>query len=170
MLHLIGGLCVITGSAVVGLQMVAQRRKRLEEWKQMLAACRLMERELNCREPDLAELLEELTQQSSGVIRSFFAGCRRAMGELGSRSFASIWRENLSQADLCLRRREQELLAGLWTVLGRYDREVQCAVLGRVAAELEAQLREERSEVQKRNKLYMTLSIAGGMLLVVLAC
>lgn len=74
MLHLIGGLCVITGSAVVGLQMVAQRRKRLEEWKQMLAACRLMERELNCREPDLAELLEELTQQSSGVIRSFFAG------------------------------------------------------------------------------------------------
>ena len=90
MLHLIGGLCVITGSAVVGLQMVAQRRKRLEEWKQMLAACRLMERELNCREPDLAELLEELTQQSSGVIRSFFAGCRRAMGELGSRSFASI--------------------------------------------------------------------------------
>lgn len=51
MLHLIGGLCVITGSAVVGLQMVAQRRKRLEEWKQMLAACRLMERELNCREP-----------------------------------------------------------------------------------------------------------------------
>ena len=55
-------------------------------------------------------------------------------------------------------------------MLGRYDREVQCAVLGRVAAELEAQLREERSEVQKRNKLYMTLSIAGGMLLVVLAC
>lgn len=79
------------------------------------------------------------------------------MGELGSRSFASIWRENLSQADLCLRRREQELLAGLGTVLGRYDREVQCAVLGRVAAELEAQLREERSEVQKRNKLYMTV-------------
>ena len=29
-------LCVITGSAVVGLQMVAQRRKRLEEWSKCL--------------------------------------------------------------------------------------------------------------------------------------
>lgn len=170
MLHLMGGLCVIAGTSGVGLQLVAQRRKRLEEWKQVLSACRLMERELRCREPDLSELLEAAAQHSSGAVGRFFTGCRSQMTELGNRSFAVIWRENLSQANLCLRRREQELLAGLGTILGRYDREIQCTALGRVAEELEAQLREESSEAQKRNKLYMTLSIAGGMLLVVLAC
>ena len=92
------------------------------------------------------------------------------MGELGSSSFVSIWRENLDQANLCLRRQEKDLLAGLGAILGRYDRESQCAALNRVAVELESQLREEDNEAQKRNKLYMTLSIAGGMLLVVLAC
>ena len=170
MLHLMGGLCVIAGSAVIGLQLVAQRRKRLEEWKQILAACRLMERELRCREPDLSELLDEVARQSDGAVGSFFAGCRSRMRELGSCSFASIWRENLNQANLCLRQQEQDLLAGLGAILGRYDRESQCTALNRVATELEAQFREEGNEAQKRNKLYMTLSIAGGMLLVVLAC
>ena len=170
MLHLMGGLCVIAGSAVVGLQLVVQRRRRLEEWKQVLFACRLMERELRCREPNLSELLDEAARQSGGAVGSFFAGCRSRMGELGSSSFVSIWRENLDQANLCLRRQEKDLLAGLGAILGRYDRESQCAALNRVAVELESQLREEDNEAQKRNKLYMTLSIAGGMLLVVLAC
>lgn len=170
MLHLIGGLCVITGSAVIGLQLIAQRRKRLEEGNQLLSACRLMERELRCREPDLSQLLEAAEEQSDSRVRDFFNGCRRHLVELGSRSFDAIWRDNLIRAELSLPRREQELLAGLGSVLGRYDRTVQCTALGQVAAELEEQLRKEGSQAQKRNKLYMTLSIAGGMLLVVLTC
>ena len=169
-LHLIGGLCVITGSAVIGLQLIAQRRKRLEEGNQLLSACRLMERELRCREPDLSQLLEAAEEQSDSRVRDFFNGCRRHLVELGSRSFDAIWRDNLIRAELSLPRREQELLAGLGSVLGRYDRTVQCTALGQVAAELEEQLRKEGSQAQKRNKLYMTLSIAGGMLLVVLTC
>ena len=170
MLHLIGGLCVIAGSAAIGLQLVAQRRRRLEEGRQMHAACRLLERELSCREPDLSELLETAARQSGGPVEAFFTGCRSQLEELGNRPFSSIWKDNLSQAGLSLRRQEQELLAGLGTILGRYDRTVQCRALNRVAAELEEQLREEGSEAQKRAKLYMTLSIAGGMLLVVLTC
>lgn len=170
MLHLIGGICVIAGSAVIGLQLVAQRRRRLGEGKQVLSACRLMERELDCREPDLSELLETAARQSGGAVGVFFTACRSQLEELGNRSFASIWQDNLSRAGLSLRRQEQELLEGLGTILGRYDRTVQCTALSRVAAELEDQLREEGSQAQKRNKLYMTLSIAGGMLLVVLTC
>lgn len=170
MLHLMGGLCVIAGSAVIGLQLVAQHRRRLEEGRQMRAACRLMERELSCREPDLSELLETAARQSSGVVRDFFNACRSQLEELGNRPFAVIWQDNLDQAGLSLRRQEQELLAGLGTILGRYDRTVQCTALGRVAAELEERLQEAESQAQKQNKLYMTLSIAGGMLLVVLTC
>lgn len=170
MLHLIGGICVIAGSAVMGLQVVALRRKRLKELNQFLSACRLMERELNCREPDMAELLERLAEHTDGTVSTFFTECRQEMCDLGSRSFESIWSERLSQTYLRIHRRERELIAALGAVLGKYDRESQCEAINQTALELEEQLHKAREEEQKQTKLYMTLSIAGGMLLVVLTC
>lgn len=170
MLHLVGGLCVLAGSVAIGLQMVVQRKKRLEELRQFLSACRCMERELGCREPDMAELLSRLAEHTEGAVSSFFTACRQELCALGSRSFASIWREQLSHMLLRIRPQEQAQIAALGDILGQYDRESQCVALGRTAAELEAQLHRDQAEEQKQTKLYMTLSIAGGLLLVVLTC
>ncbi len=170
MLHLIGGICVIVGSAAIGLQVITQRRKRLDELNQFLSGCRLMERELSCREPDMADLLDQLAEHSEGMVRSFFITCRQELCDLGSRSFESIWRGGLRKSELCIRRRERTLITALGAILGKYDREAQCAALNQTASALELLLRREQAEEQKQAKLYMTLSIAGGMLLVVLTC
>lgn len=170
MLRLIGGLCVIGGAAVAGVRLVCQRRRQLAEWERFLDACRVMERELRCREPELGPLLERLAEENTGHVRACFAACRRGMETLGQRGFSVIWRESLTGVGLSIPKTELELLLNLGEILGRYDRETQCNALLRVAEESGERLQRAREALRGQDKLYMTLSIAGGILLVVLAC
>ena len=170
MLRLIGALCVIGGAAIEGFRMVSQRRRQLSEWSEMLEAVYVMERELRCREPELEQLLEYLARQKNGPVEACFLACRQGMTALGQHGFAEIWRESLMGAGLSIPGRELEPFLDLGKVLGRYDRETQCAALLRVAEESGERLRRAREALRGQDKLYMTLSIAGGILLVVLAC
>ena len=165
-----GCLCVLAGSGATGWQLLRQRRRGLEEWTELLDALRLMERELRCREPTVPELLETLSQRSGGNVRRWFSACSGSMAELGERPFARLWQESLAAAEFQLPRQEQAMLRNLGEILGRYDRETQCETLLRLTAESEERLRRVRGELQRCGKLYLTISVAGGVLLVVLAC
>ena len=170
MLHLIGGLFVLAGSAAAGLQMTRQRRRKLEEWTEWLDACRAMERELRCREPTLSELLGYLSRHTRGPVQRHFSACQEGLSALGSHPFSFIWQESLNDSGLNLPRQEQERFLRLGDILGRYDRETQCAALTRITVESEDLFRRAQGEQPRQNRLYMTLSVAGGMLLVILAC
>lgn len=170
MLRLMGGFCVLSGSVAAGLRLTLRRRRGLEEWTELLDACRTMERELRCREPTLPELLDTLSRCTGGPVRRHFAACQQGLVHLDSRPFSAIWRESLSDSGLDLPRQDREQFRGLGDILGRYDRETQCAALTRLAEESAERLRRARERQPGRNRLYMTLSAAGGMLLVILAC
>lgn len=170
MLHLIGAACVLAGAAGVGVQRILERRTEQEQLKAFFTAFYWMEQELRCRSPDLTELLRQGAERQTDVASRFFGACRDGMEHLGNRSFSSIWEEHLQKASLSIAASKQEEILLLGTVLGRYDAQTQCAALHRTAQMLETEWTEQKAEVRKRNQLSMTLSIASGLLLVVLAC
>lgn len=170
MLHLIGAACVLTAAAGVGVQRILERKTEQEQLKAFFSSFYWMEQELRCRSPDLTELLRQGAEQRTDVAGCFFSACLEGMDQLGSRSFASIWQEKLQALSLSIADSKQEEISLLGSVLGRYDAQTQCAALHRTAQVLETDWTEQKAEGRKRNQLSMTLSIASGLLLVVLAC
>lgn len=170
MLRLMRGACVIMSAAAVGLRQVKRRRAGQEQRKQLFSTLYWMEQELRCRSSDLAELLRQGARSSKGGSQCFLNTCFAEMNRLGECSFSEIWRKALDEAALELEANEWEEVALLGTVLGSYDLDTQCGALHCTAQLLETHWTEERAVTQKKNELTVTLSVAGGVLLVVLVC
>lgn len=170
MLKGVGAACVLVGAVAVGVQCVRKRQLEQAQLRQFFMACYGMERELRCRSPDLAELLGQASRQTGGLVRQFFQACQAALCQLDARAFDEIWAEQLAKTSFQLNPNAREAVRTIGTVLGRYDTETQCRALQYAGETLEAMWKTGETTLRKRNQLSMTLSVAGGLLVLVLAC
>ena len=79
MLKGVGMACVLAGAVALGVQCVQRRQLEQAQLRQFFTAFYGMERELRCRRPDLAELLEQASRQTGGMVRQFFQACQAAL-------------------------------------------------------------------------------------------
>lgn len=170
MLRLLGSVCVMAGAVSFGGQRVWRRRQEQARLRQFFTALYRVERELRCRSPDLADLLQAAAEETSGMVQRFFRACQSGLDQAEGEAFATIWREGFQQAAFSLPPPVEGLLLSLGGVLGRYDRMTQCQVLRYTAQTLEQRWKTEEATLQKRDQLSMTLSVAGGALVLALAC
>lgn len=170
MLRGVGMACVLAGAVALGVQCVRRRQMEQRQLRQFFTAFYGMERELRCRSPDLAELLRQAAEQANGAVRQFFQSCRDALCQLESHAFGAIWAEQLTQVPFQLPQSDREVLLTVGNVLGRYDTDTQCRALHYAAETLEQAWKTGETTLRKRNQLSMTLSVAGGLLVLVLAC
>ena len=170
MLKGLGMVCVLVGAVAFGVQCVRKRQLEQAQLRQFFNACYGMERELRCRSPDLAELLEQASRQTGGTVRQFFQACQAALCRLDAHAFDEIWTEQLTQTPFQLNTNAREAIRTVGTVLGRYDTDTQCRALRYAGETLEAMWKTGETTLRKRNQLSMTLSVAGGLLVLVLAC
>ena len=170
MLKGLGMACVLVGAVALGVQCVRRRQLEQAQLRQFFTAFYGMERELRCRSPDLAELLEQASRQTGGTARQFFRGCQAALCQLDARSFDEIWAAQLVKTPFQLNPNAQEAVRTAGTVLGRYDTDTQCRALRYAGETLEQMWKNGETTLRKRNQLSMTLSVAGGLLVLVLAC
>lgn len=170
MLKLVGMACVMAGAIGFGGQRVRRRWQEQTQLRQFFTALSSMERELRCRSPDLERLFQQAAAETTGRTRCFFQSCQSQLEQLEERPFATIWKEQFQQAAFPLPASVEPLLLSLGGILGRYDRETQCQTLRNTAQTLEQRWNMGEATLRKRNQLSMTLSIAGGLLILVLAC
>ena len=104
------------------------------------------------------------------MVRQFFQACQAALCQLDAHAFDEIWAEQLTQTPFQLNPNAREAIRTVGTVLGRYDTDTQCRALRYAGETLEAMWKTGETTLRKRNQLSMTLSVAGGLLVLVLAC
>ena len=98
-----------------------------------------------------------------------FAHCRDHLWELGEKSFGQLWREALDgEPDLLLDERESQILLELGEVLGRYDVEGQSGALRNSVLELGRCLAGAEEEQRRLGRVYTTLGLGSGAMLVIL--
>ena len=81
-----------------------------------------------------------------------------------------VWAEQLTKTSFQLNPNAREAIRTVGTVLGRYDTDTQCHALRYTGERLEEMWKTGEMTLRKRNQLSMTLSVAGGLLVLVLAC
>lgn len=169
MLKLAGALLLMAGASCLGFGAAGQLKARVSCLMALCAALEQMERELTFRLTPMPELMGKLAKTAQAPADLFFARCREEMGRLGERSFGQLWRAALEEeTELILEPTERQILASLGDVLGRYDAEGQRLALRTAGTELGECLRRAREERDRLGRVYATLGLGAGAMLVII--
>jgi len=163
MTRLLGAILLFLGATGAGLEGTRRLTARMRTLEDLLHALALMEGELGSRLTPMPELLTLLAKETSPTVRGFFARCGAL---LGSKPFGTVWEESIST--LHIKNEERRALAALGPILGRYDGESQRQALRRCREELEVCLDQAKGDRERLGRLYTTLGVSAGALLVIL--
>ncbi len=169
MLKLLGSLLLMVGAAGLGFGAAAQLQHRVTGLRALVGALEQMERELEFRLTPMPELMARLAREVQPPARYLFSYCREHLDELGARRFGQLWRNALEEnADLALTAQERQIMDGLGDVLGRYDGEGQREALRSAVSQLGECLRRAEGDRDRLGRVYATLGVGAGAMLVIL--
>lgn len=169
MLKLLGALLLMLGASGLGFGAAAQLRARATVLHGLVASLEQMERELTFRLTPMPELLERLSGEKQAPWELFFARCKCGLLHLGERSLGDIWRSALEEGtDLLLGNEERQIMLELGEVVGRYDGEGQQAALERAVSGLEHCWKRAQTEWDRMGRVYSSLGLGAGAMLVIL--
>ena len=156
-----------TGLGLCKSMELSGRLKILERLAQLLL---LLKGEIRCTGASLEDAFLDVAKKMPGEYRLFLEEMAGRIGERSGIAFEVIFRECVFQ---CLPMEkispeEQECLLSLGEKLGYLDKEMQVAQLTLLEEELRERIRELKSGMPKRQKMYQSMGILGGILLAVL--
>ncbi len=169
MLKWIGVVCLLVGSAGLGLAAVRKMDMRVQTLGALIEVLERMERELDFRCSPMKELIAQAARNARAPVDGFLRVCAQNMDALQRGcSFAEVW-ESAARAELtALQPCDFVLLSSLATALGRFDVQSQRRAITSVCAQLAEHRADALAKRQGQGKMYGTLAVAGGMFLAII--
>ncbi len=168
-MKLIGIICLLAGATGIGIAATVQLNYQVTVLRSLKDSLASMERELTFKLMPMTELLRKLGQEASSPSNQFFVRCYEGLDRLGEKTFQEIWCDALDQEEsLSLSGDSRQIMMRLGSVLGRYDSEEQRIALRQAQDELGECLRVADGESRRLGRVYTTLGLGSGAMLVIL--
>ena len=167
MLRLVGAAMLLTASATLGFSAAGALNARVHELESLILSLKTMEWELSDRLTPLPELLRRVTTCTNGTVKELYLLCISGLERRREVPFLRIWREAIQCVPFHLEEQELAQLESLGAVLGRYDAASQCAALRESRVKLNELLKSAREQKEKLGRVYSTMGLASGALLVI---
>ena len=167
-MHVMGALLIGGGVAAIGIGMVLRLYGRVKDLDELILGIETVKRELSASADRLDRVLYTAAESTHGNVRDFFIFCRDALRREETLGFAYLWAEGLSCCSLRLELCDVAAMQALGPVLGRYDAPEQIAALERAVARLDTHLTEAKKQKETLGKVYGTLGVSVGAVLVIL--
>ena len=169
MINIIGAIMLIGAAAAWGVGSVLRLKGRVQNLSSILTALEVMRGEICERLTPMPELLEMLRDESPYPAGLFFEKVRNSMSDLGTYSFAAIWRRSVETTpELLLTEQETQTLAELGFSLGRYDAKEQSNALSYTIRRMEIFLQKAEAQRDKDSKTQAFLGVAAGVFAVII--
>ncbi len=165
----IGSLLIMLGAFGFSMSICREYRMRLILLKRIRSVYEYMEFQISYGKLPIPEILRRLSFKDELCFRQEFGRIAQRM-EDGGQDLAVIWREEL-EAPLKksgLKQQEQEWLLAFPTKQGFLKGQAQAESLGEIRRELEEGIESLQQEQRNRNKMIMSVGVAGGVLLSIL--
>ncbi len=162
----LGAVLLILGAFLLGTRLCRERKRHEALLGELVQALTSMKGELQLRSAPLSELLDR-PGGAKGEAAAFFAAVRAALPQLGEKSFAQLWQQELGCCLPDLDREEKEELERLGQILGRMDLEAEVQALSACLTYLSERLAEERRKAPNDRRVSLGLCLCGGLLLVI---
>lgn len=168
-MKILGVVLLLLGAAGIGVLASAQLRHRVTVLRSLKESFAYMERELSFRCASMGEMMGYLGKCGPAPAKLLFARCYGGLVSGQKPNFQDLWNRSVAcEETLSLCAKGVGVLGELGSVLGRYDSEDQCKALKRAQDELGECLQMAENECRRLGKVYTTLGLGSGIMLVIL--
>ena len=168
MLRFLGAVLLMGGASAIGFSAAAHLRARVACLRAFTGAVEYLEREMAFRLTPIPLLFDMLARSASAPAAGFFARCSRELERIGEKPLNLLWREALEKSSLPIEDDEEQVLAELGDVLGRYDGDAQREAFALAHARLDRMLERAEEERDRLEKVYGALGLSAGAFLLLL--
>ena len=166
MLRLVGCVFVIGGCTGIAGVMCRDLGCRLTMLKGMRSIYENMKYYISYQKASIPEMIRRLSEREKEPFAETFRGIYEEICD-GGTDFPSVWTKNMREMLLKtpLRVQEKKMLLDFPTCLGFMEENAQARALDELLRELTIKIEELEGEQKSKNKMIMSLGMAGGIVL-----
>lgn len=164
-----GVILVMLGSIGIAYGICREYQTRLLLLKQIRSSYAYIQYEMAYGKTPIPQILLKLAEKQEGCFQEEFLQVAEEMQTTGE-DFTVIWNRVFAKAleHTVLKKREQEMLLCFADKQGLARDEAQARTLDELLLELTRYIEEVQEEQKSRNKVVMSIGMAGGLLLCIL--
>lgn len=165
----IGSILILISTTWIGFELAKKVRERPKQLRQLKVGLQSLEAEIMYGLIPLDEAFKHLGSQLQGPVAHFFLQVSTEL-EASAASVQEAWEHSLSEllSSSAFQKSELEIMRQFGATLGRHDRENQQNQIRLTLAHLERELSEANEAQSKYEKMYKSLGVLIGLLLIIL--
>ncbi|MBP1989051.1 stage III sporulation protein SpoIIIAB [Paenibacillus eucommiae] len=170
MLKFIGAICILGAAAMLGFVQALHYARRPKQIRQMIGALQRMETEIIYALTPLPEAFATLGRQTAEPLSTLFKATSEGLQSSAGHSTRDVWQLAVKETwqRSSMKQSEQEIVLQLGHVLGMSDRNDQVKHLRLAVSQLQAEEADSRDEQQRYEKMWKSLGLLIGALIVIL--
>ncbi len=170
MLKFVGGVLIIGAATLFGFLKAAHYIRRPKQIRSLISALGRMETEIMYALTPLPEAFASLSKQVAEPLSSLFRITSERLLKSDGKSTREIWQWSVNDVwtRTSMKQAEQEVVLQLGAVLGLTDRSDQIKHLRLAISQLQTEETESREEQRRYEKMWKSLGVLIGALIVIL--
>ena len=163
MLKVLGSICVLGTSALLGIQKGAEIQRVYEELLYLQRLLYQMQSEIRYLRAPLGDIAGRIGRESRDPYKKWLLSLEREMKRRDGKSFSTLWEQGVRKhlGDLHFPEREISRLCALGSQIGNADMEFQMRTLSLYQEQLAQTLEELRRTIDGKVKLLSLIHIFG---------
>lgn len=170
MIKIIGACFIILASSWIGFEIARSYRERPQQIRQLRSALSLLETEIGYGVRPLAAACKQIALRTQGFVSTLFARCEENLNRMDGASTYQCFKQAIDHEwkNTAMKEPEKRILLDLSATLGISDRENQLHHLAMAKTNLEIEEKKARDEQMQYEKMFKTIGVLAGTLIVLL--
>ena len=169
-IKLLGGMLVIGSATVIGYIMASKYAKRPEELRTLQAALQMLESEIAFSMSTLPQAFDRISHSFEHAVGKLFSYTSSLIKERTGITAKEAWIKALNACTpiLHLEKQDREILMAFGNALGRLDKDSQIKNIHLACTKLSLEEKKAEELKYKYVRMYKSLGVLGGILIVLL--
>lgn len=170
MLKFVGAVLILGTATLFGYMQALHYARRPKQIRLMISALQRMETEIVYALTPLSEAMLSLSKQVTAPLSQLFLLTAERLKESEGASTREVWQQTVREVwrSSSMKQPEQDIVLQLGTVLGLTDRADQVKHLKLAVSQLQTEEQESREEQKRFEKMWKSMGLLIGALIVIL--
>lgn len=170
MVKLLGAAIVIISGGVLGFYQASRERKRLEQGIELKRLLYLLQGEIRYGLTPLPDAIGTIAGKMNAEFSVFLSDVSKKLSSYQEETFSQVWKNSVEK-DLIPYVLEKKMLEPLITMgdtIGYLDKDMQVKTIDFTIEQIEERMYQIKDQVIKNCKLYQSLGLSFGLLVVII--
>ena len=161
----IGALILIISALFVGVSRAKEEKHKVKTLRELCSALDIFKNEICANKTPIGKVAAMESLKAFSNLRPFFTELEYQFESLGEKRFTDIWSESVLKTLKQIPEKSKNELIALGNSLGRYDSDLQRAVIERCIQVLKSECEELERGLSDNEKMYIGLYGGAGLIL-----